>query len=107
MYSRKSVGPKMDPWGTPGLTGYSSKDFPSRTIKEEKKRRKEEITPNIWHEIPEDPSLWGRPACQTLSKTLDISRATARVAADLLKTLVILSDTTVRRSAVDWGDLKP
>ena len=23
MYSRKSVGPKMDPWGTPALTGYS------------------------------------------------------------------------------------
>ena len=22
MYIRKSVGPRMDPWGTPALTGY-------------------------------------------------------------------------------------
>ena len=33
--------------------------------------------------------------------------ATARVAPDLLKVLAILSDTTVRRSAVDQKDLKP
>ena len=26
MYSRKSVGPKMDPCGTPALTGYSCED---------------------------------------------------------------------------------
>ena len=52
-------------------------------------------------------SLWRRPACQTLSKALDISSATARVAPDLLKALAILSDTIVRRSAVDWEDLKP
>ena len=32
---------------------------------------------------------------------------TARVAPDLLKALAILSDTTVRRSAVDREDLKP
>ena len=42
-----------------------------------------------------------------LSKALDISKATARVAPNLLKALVILSDTTVRRSAVDTEDLKP
>ena len=41
------------------------------------------------------------------SKALDISSATARVAQDLLKALVILSDTTVRRSAVDLEGLKP
>ena len=29
MYSRKSVGPRIDPWGTPALTGYSCEDFPS------------------------------------------------------------------------------
>ena len=51
--------------------------------------------------------MWRRPACQTLSKALDISSATARVAPDLLKALAILSDTTVRRSAVDREDLKP
>ena len=41
-----------------------------------------------------------------LSKALDISRATAQVAPDLLKALAILSDTTVRRSAVDQEDLQ-
>ena len=51
--------------------------------------------------------MWRRPACQNLSKTLDISSATARVAPDLLKALAILSDTTMRRSAVDREDLKP
>ena len=51
--------------------------------------------------------MWRRPACQTLSKAFDISSATAQVAPDLLKALAILSDTTVRRSAVDRKDLKP
>ena len=45
MYSRTSVGPRIEPWETPGLTGYSCEDFPSR----------------------------GRQACQTLSKALDSS----------------------------------
>ena len=31
MYSKKSVEPRMDPWGTQGLTEYSCEDFPSRT----------------------------------------------------------------------------
>ena len=31
MYSRKNVGPGMDPSGTPTLTGFSCEDFPSRT----------------------------------------------------------------------------
>ena len=38
---------------------------------------------------------------------MDISSATAQVDPDLLKTLAILSDTTVRRSKVDQEDLKP
>ena len=36
-----------------------------------------------------------------------MSSATPRVTPDLLKDLAILSDTTVRRSAVDQEDLKP
>ena len=52
-------------------------------------------------------SLWRRPACQTLSKALDMSSATIQVAPDLLKALTVLSDTTARRFAVDWEDLKP
>ena len=48
--------------------------------------------------------IW--PAYQTLPKALDIPSATAPVAPDLLKALAILSGATVRRSAVDWEDLK-
>ena len=43
MYSRKSVGPRMEPWGTPTLTGYSCEDFPSRTTRSHLLLRKEEI----------------------------------------------------------------
>ena len=52
-------------------------------------------------------SLWRRPACQTLSKALDMSSAKAWVAPDQLKALLILSDITATRSAVDWEHLKP
>ena len=37
---------------------------------------------------------------------MDILSATARVAPELLKALVILSNTTARRSTVDQEDLK-
>ena len=36
-----------------------------------------------------------------------MSNATAQLAPDLLRALAILSDTTVRRSAVDREELKP
>ena len=107
MYSRKSLGPRMEPWGIPALTGYSWEHFPSRSTRSCLLLKKEKIRPNISPEISWDLSLWRRPACQTLSKVLDISSTTAQVAPDLLKTPAILSDTTVRRSAVHWEDLKP
>ena len=46
MYSRKSVGPSMEPRGTRALTGYSCEDFPSRTTRSRLLLRKEEIRPN-------------------------------------------------------------
>ena len=101
MYSSKSVGPQMVPWGTPALTGYSCEHLPSRTTWSHLLLRKEEIRTNIWPEIPYDLSLWRRPRCQTLSKALDILSATVWVALDLLKALAILSDKAVRGSAVD------
>ena len=100
MYSRKIVGPRK-PWGTPALTEYSSEDFPSRTTQSQQLLRKEEIRPNIWPGIPKDLSLRRRQTSQTLSKALDISSTTAQVA------LAVLSDTTIRRSAVDPEDVKP
>ena len=93
MYIRKSVGPRMDPWVTPALIGYSCEDFPSRTTGIRLLQKKEEIRSNIWTEIPLGPlSLWRRLACQALSKALDISSGIARVAPDQLKPLAILSD---------------
>ena len=106
MYSRKSVGPGTESWGTPALTGYSFEFFPYRTTRSHLLLRKEEIRLNIWPEFPQDLSLWRTTACQTVSKALDISSATARVAPDLIKAVAILSDTTVTRSAVDEKDLK-
>ena len=44
MYSRKSVGLRMEPWGTPTLTGYSCEDFSSRTTQICLLLRKEEIS---------------------------------------------------------------
>ena len=52
MYGRKSVGPRMEPWGTPALTRYSCEDFPSRNTWSRLLLRKEEIRLNIWPEIP-------------------------------------------------------
>ena len=50
---------------------------------------KDKVRPNIWPKIPEDLSLWRKLGCQIL-----------------LKALVNLSNTTVRRSAVDQENLK-
>ena len=97
----------MEPWGTPTFTRYSCEEFQSRTSWSCLLLRKEEIRQNIWPEIPKQLSLWRRPPCQSLSKAFNISTTTAQLAPDLLKALAILSDTTVRRSAVDWEDLKP
>ena len=63
------------------------------------------IWPNTWIEIQLDLSLW-RPACQTLSKTLDISSATDHIAPSLLKALAIILNTIVRKAVVDREDLK-
>ena len=47
MYSKKSVELRMEPCGTPALTGYSCEDFTSRTTQSRLLLRKEEIRSNI------------------------------------------------------------
>ena len=47
MYRRKSVAIRMDPRGTPALTGYSCGDIPSRITQSHPLLGKEEIRPNI------------------------------------------------------------
>ena len=39
MYSRKTVGPGIDPRGTPALTQYSCEEWPSRKPPITEKRR--------------------------------------------------------------------
>ena len=43
MYSRKSVRPRIEPWQTSALTGYSCEDLPSKTTQRHLLLRKEEI----------------------------------------------------------------
>ena len=47
MYSGKNVGPGMEPWGPPALTGYSCEDFPYRTTWRLLLLRKSEIQWNL------------------------------------------------------------
>ena len=42
VYGKKSVGPRMEPRGSPALTGYSFKNFPSRTTQTTSKTRQNE-----------------------------------------------------------------
>ena len=44
MYSRKSVGPRLEPWETPALSGYSYEDFPSKTTRSRLLLTKEDKT---------------------------------------------------------------
>ena len=104
MYSRKSIVARMEPWRTPALTRYSCKDLLSRTNWSCLLLRKDKLKLKTWPEISSDLSLWRRPGCYTLSKAWDILCATAWVAPHLLKSLAILPDTTVRRSAVEHED---
>ena len=46
MYSTKSVGPRMESWETPALTGYSCKGFASRTTRSHLLLKKEKMRPN-------------------------------------------------------------
>ena len=47
MYSRESVGPRMELSGAPALTGYSCEDFPTRTTRSHLLLRKEEVRPSV------------------------------------------------------------
>ena len=92
----------MEPWGTLVLVRYLCKDFPVRNT--------EAIYYPEMTKCGPRPDLNFHTTCvceENLSKAWEISGATGWVASDLLKILVILSDTTVTRSAIDREDQKP
>ena len=47
MYSRKSVGPRIESCATPALTGYSCEDWPFITTLKHLLLRKGKIRPDI------------------------------------------------------------
>ena len=99
MYSRKIVRPRMDPRGTLALSGYSCEDFPSRTTQNRLLLRKRKRKPNI---RPVKRTSMSNPV-----KSLGYIKCHSLSSPRTVKPLAILSDTTVRRSAVDREDLKP
>ena len=51
MYSKKSVGTKIESCGTPALTGYFCEDLPSRTTRSRLLLRKHKKRPNARPDI--------------------------------------------------------
>ena len=103
MYSRKSVRPRMEPWRTPALTGYSCADLPSRNTRSCLLLGKEEIRPNIWHEI----TFVKKIDMSNPVKSLGYTKCYSSSSPGLLIALAIPSDATARRSTVDREDIKP
>ena len=92
--------------GTAALTRYSYEDFLFRTICGHffTEKRSNKVKHRTWNSIRF--KFVKKISSPNSVKAFDISSTTARVARDLLKSLAILLDTTIRRSAVDWEDLK-
>ena len=87
IYSTKIVGPRMEPWVTPELTGYSCGNIPSRTTWSHLLLTKEEIRPNkylTWNSVrlkfvktsmPNPVKSPGYIKCYSLSSLITIKRA--------------------------------
>ena len=88
MYGKKTAGQRMEPWEILALTGYSCEEYltcNSIRLKFMKKTR-----------MPNHDKSLGYNKCYSLSSHRPIKCLSA-----------ILSDATVKRSAVDGEDLKP
>ena len=90
----------MEPWLTPALVGYSCEVLPKLSITEKRRIKAKYLT---WY----IRLKFAKKTCMSNPLALEMSSVTAQVAPDLLKASSSLSDKTVRRSAVDWEDLKP
>ena len=106
-YSRKSLGIRMEPWGTPELTRYSWKDFPSGTttklaITEKRWGKAKHKTRNSRRFLFLKKTSMPHPV-ESLGYINIHSSSSPR----FINILAVLWDTTVRRSAVNWEDLKP
>ena len=95
MYSRKSVGARMESWGT-----FHPEPLEAVYYKEKKKLG--QISDLKFHRL-----RFMKKTNMPNPVKSNISSATYWVAQNLLKALAILLDTTVRRSGVDREELKP
>ena len=75
---------------------------PTMSITEKRRNKAKYLTSNVIRLM-----FVKKTSIPNLSRALDLSSATAQVTLDLLKVLAILSDKTVRRSAINLEDLKP
>ena len=85
MHRGKRVGPKMEPWGTPGWTQHCCNNFLPRTTQSLLLLRNEEITSNTQPKIPKKTEFMKKTSMPKPVKASDISNAAAKVAPDLLK----------------------
>ena len=86
MCCRKSVGPRMEPWGIPALfLRLLIQNYLKLSISEKRRSKARYLT-------------WNSLRLKFVKKTLDISSATTRVAPHLLNALVILSAILTRNS---------
>ena len=105
MYSKKSVGPRIEPWGTSALTGYLCEDFPSKTTwsRLHKKRRNKARYPT-WNSI--------RPKFVKKTSIINPFKSLYQVLYGYIKCSSSSSprpvkspSNSIRRSAVDREDL--
>ena len=99
MYIRKILEPRMDPWGTPALTGYSWANFPLRTNQTHILLRNEETRPNIWLGL-KFVTITSMPnSVKSIGYIKWYTSSSPRS--------VISPSNSIKRSAVDGEDLKP
>ena len=93
------------------LAGYSCEDFPSRTSQSDLVRYLALFglfsVIDITEKRPNKAKYLTGTCIKLKSVKMTSMSDRARVAPDLLKALIILSDLTIGRSAVDPEDLKP
>ena len=101
---RKTIYMKWKQGGSKDGALLTSHSKANRVIHTWKKSSRPKIQPEILLIL----NLWRKSGCWTLSKALDISsaKAQAQVAPKRLQALAILSNTTIKQSAVEQEDLK-
>ena len=97
MYSKKSIGPRTEPCGTPDVTSVMSDRAPLTETRSLRFDRKDGIQWCVLPVIPYEVSLYRRRLCGTLSKALAKSRRMASICV-LLSNAVIQSWT----ASISW-----